>query len=149
MTTDWKAQEQKAWDDAPSWREAAERYHRDRAGRPLIVETDAEHLKRLRRLMRDNVSFGRAGDEIDRAARERYNEAPKATYDAIVYELRTYGLPQLKNPSCQRRLADLSAAQVKNVMASLQQWRGRYPNVCDELLATLATIYDARVMADA
>jgi hypothetical protein len=94
--------------------------------------------------MDDDVSLDRAWDEISRAARERYNEAPKATYDAAVYELRTYGLSQLKNTNCQRRLADLSTAQLKNLIASLQQRRGQYPNVCDELLATLATIYDAK-----
>jgi hypothetical protein len=76
-------------------------------------------------------------------------EAPYATYNAVVYELRTYGLAQLSKLNCQRRLSDLSAAQIKNVIASLQQRRGQYPNVCDELLITLATIYDARVMADA
>jgi hypothetical protein len=34
-----------------SWREAAEQYHRDRAGWPLIVEIEPEKLKLLRRLM--------------------------------------------------------------------------------------------------
>jgi hypothetical protein len=87
-------------------------------------------------------------EEINRAARDRYNEAPEAIYNAVVYELRTYGLPQLKNANCQRRLSDLSAAQVKNLMASLQRRRGQYPNVSDEFVGTLATIYDARVMAN-
>ena len=134
---------------APSWRDAAEQYHRDRAGRPFIVETDPEHLKRLRQLMSDRVSLDAAWAELNRLTRERYNEAPKATYDAVVYELRTYGLPQLNKPDCQRRLSDLSAPQLKNLIAGLQQRRGQYPNVCDELLTTLATIYVARVMADA
>jgi hypothetical protein len=111
--------------------------------RPL-VGIEPERAAFLRRLMDDDVSLGRPWDEISRAARERYNEAPKATYDAAVYELRTYGLSQLKNTNCQRRLADLSTAQLKNLIASLQQRRGQYPNVCDELLATLATIYDAK-----
>jgi hypothetical protein len=108
------------------------------------VEIEPERAAFLRRLMDDDVSLDRAWDEISRAARERYNEAPEATYNAVVYELRTYGLPQLNNPNCQRRLADLSTAQLKNLMASLQQRRSQYPNVCDESLATLATIYDAK-----
>src|SRR5262245_64079445 len=98
--------------------------------------------------MSDSVSHERAWNEITRAARERYNEAPKATYDAVVYELRTHGLPQLKNPNCQRRLSDLSIAQFKNLIASLQQWRNQYPKVSDELLTTLATIYDARIITN-
>jgi hypothetical protein len=140
----WKEIAAEAW-TSPSWKQAALEYHHARGGRTLIVETPPEDLARLRRLMSNDVSLER--DEINRAARERYNEAPKATYDAAVYELR-YGLPQLKNPNCQRRLSDLSAAQLKNLIASLQQRRGQFPNVSDELLTTLATIYDARVMSD-
>jgi hypothetical protein len=42
----------------------AAEYHRDRAGRPLIVEIEPEHLKRLRRLMDPATSLERAWDEI-------------------------------------------------------------------------------------
>jgi hypothetical protein len=143
---DWVAE---AW-NSPTWKQAAHKYHQARAGRVLIVETAPEDLAQLRRLMSDRVSHERAWNEISRAAREQYNEAPKATYDAVVYELRTCGLPQLKNQNCQRRLADLSIAQLKNVMASLQQWRSQYPNISDELLTALGEIYDdARMMSDA
>jgi hypothetical protein len=148
VTTDWKKVAEDAW-SAPSWREAAEQYHRDRAGRALIVETPPEHLAWLRRLLRDNVSLDYAWNELNRLAREQYNEAPKTTYDAVVHELRTHGLPQLSKPNCQRRLADLSIAEFKNLMASLQQRRSKYPNVSDELLTALATIYNARVISDA
>jgi hypothetical protein len=56
--------------------------------------SDSPHLAFLRHLMSENVSLERAWDEINRTARERYNGAPKATYNAVVYELRTYGLPK-------------------------------------------------------
>src|SRR5262249_54892280 len=102
----WKEIAAKAWSSL-GWKHAALEYHHARGNHTLIVETAPE---RLRRLMSDDVSHERAGNEISRIARERYNEAPEATYNASVYELRTYGLPQLKNPNCQRRLADLSAA---------------------------------------
>jgi hypothetical protein len=98
--------------------------------------------------MEPGVSLDAAWNELKRLALERYNEASKATYDAAAYELRTYGFQQLSNLNCQRRLADLSIAQIKNLMASLQQWRGQYSNVSDELLATLAEIYDARIISD-
>jgi hypothetical protein len=98
--------------------------------------------------MSDSTSLDYAWDELNRLARERYNEAPKATFDAVLFELRTYGLPQLSKSNCQRRLADLSIAQLKNLMAGLQQRRSQYPNVSDELLAALAAIYDARVISD-
>jgi hypothetical protein len=83
------------------------------------------------------------------AARERHNEAPEASYNAVAYELRIYGLPQLKNQNCQRRLADLSAVQLKTLIASLQQWRSQYRNISDELLTALGEIYDARMVSDA
>jgi hypothetical protein len=139
MTMDGKKIPTDAW-SAPSWRDAAEQYDRDRADRPLIVETDRKQLKRLHRLMSD-VSFERTWDEVTRFAGERHSEAPKATYDAVVSELRTHGLPQLKKQNCQQRLSDLSAAQIKAVMVSLQARRNQYPKVTDELLAVLAEIY--------
>ena len=49
--------------DAPSWRQAAVEYHRDRPGRLAVVEP--KRLARLRRLMADGVSLERAWQEIE------------------------------------------------------------------------------------
>jgi hypothetical protein len=144
LVGEWAAD---AW-NSPTWRQAAADYHRARAGHILIAEIPPEDLARLRRLMNDDVSLERAWAEINHAARERYNEAPEATYNAVVYELRTHGLPQLKNQNCQRRLSHLSTAQLKNLIASLQQWRSQYPKVTDELLTALGAICDGRMMAN-
>jgi hypothetical protein len=103
------------------------------------------HIHLLRRLMEPGISLDRTYGEISRAARGRYNEAPKATYDAVVYELRTNGISQLGEPNCRRRLGDLSGAQMKAVMASLQALRDQYPKVNDELLKALACIYTEKV----
>jgi hypothetical protein len=132
-----------AW-DAPSWREAARGYRDARGGRVLVAKIDSGRSQLLRRLMGDDISINRAWDEINSAARERCDEAPKTTYDAVEFELR-YGLSELSKRNCQRRLADLSVAQLKRLMVGLQQRRGQYPAVSDELLAALATVYDARV----
>src|SRR5262249_28299247 len=131
---DWKQIAAEAW-DSPGWRQAALEYHHARGSRTLIVETLPEDLARLRRLMSDSVSLERAWDEINRAARERYNEAPEATYNAALYELRTHGFAQLTEANCQRRLNDLSAAQVKTLIASLQRYRQQYSNISEALLA--------------
>lgn len=147
MTDDWKKVAAEAW-SAPSWKEAAAQYRQSRAGRPLIVETEATHLRLLRGRMSDKISLERTCAEISRAARERYNSAPEATYKATHYELRTHGIGQLGKPNCQRRLSDLSVAQLKTLMTSLQRCRGQYPNVSDALLAALAEIYDARTGPD-
>ena len=146
MTTGWKGIAADAW-ESPGWREAAREYHNVRGGHPLIVETPAEHLAQLRRLLCHGVSLNVACDELNRAARERSNEEPKTTYDAVVYEMRTYGIPQLSKPSCQRRLADLSATQIGTVMASLQATRNQYPKVNNELLKALGRITAKRLAA--
>lgn len=127
-----------AW-NSPSWKQAALEYHHAR-GR-AIAEVPSEDLARLRRLMSDEISIERAWNEINRAARERYDEAPEATYNALVYELRTHGVSQLNKPNCQRRLANLSIAQLKKLMVQLK----RGPNISDELLTALAAIYDSKV----
>jgi hypothetical protein len=49
--------------DAPSWREAAVEYHRDRPGR-LAVEIEPRRLERLRRLLAVDVSLERAWHEL-------------------------------------------------------------------------------------
>ena len=106
-----------------------------------------EDLTRLQRLIGSSVSLERAWDEINRAARERYNQAPEHTYKAVQYELRNHGLAQLKQAKCQRRLNELSPAQIKELIASLQRCRSQYPKISDELLTTLGAIYDGRMMA--
>ena len=117
----------------------------------LCRKADAEKKPRqdphilLRKLMEPDISLDRASAEISRAARERYNEAPEATYHAVVYELRTNGISQLSEANFRRRLCDLSGAQVKTVMASLQARRDQYPKVYDELLGALAQIYTEKV----
>lgn len=65
------------------------------------------------------------------------NEAPKATYDALFYELSTYGLSQLAKPTCQGRLAALSTAQLRTIIQALIRSRAKYPNITDELIAKL------------
>jgi hypothetical protein len=86
---------------APSWRDAAEQYRRDRAGRPFIVEADAEHLKRLRRLMSDNVSLYAAWAELNDS---RNRPTPKATIEAVMHAVRQRGLAALKEPATAERL---------------------------------------------
>jgi hypothetical protein len=147
ITDCWKKLADEAW-AAPSWREAARGYRDARGGRVLIAENDPGRLRILRRLMGNEITLNRAWDEMNRDVRDWYNEAPKTTYDAVEYELRTYGLSEFSKCNCQRRIADLSVAQLKKLMVDLQQRRGQYPAVSYELLAALASIYDAMVISN-
>jgi hypothetical protein len=63
--------------------------------------------------------------------------APQATFDALLYELRTHGLPQLRNPDCRRRLGDVSDAQLEDLIAALIRLQPNYYNITDELILAL------------
>src|SRR5262245_3422042 len=52
--------------DAPSWREAATEYHRDRSGR-LAVGIEPKRLERLRRFMAHNISLEHVYDSFQKA----------------------------------------------------------------------------------
>ena len=113
---DWKKVAADAL-NAPSWKEAAKQYHRDRAGRPLIVEIGPEHLKRLRRLMDPATSLERAWDEIGR----KNGGVPQATVEAFVFSLRSRGTKAVEESATKRRLFDLSEQQVIEVGNRLQR----------------------------
>src|SRR5262249_15422257 len=40
--------------------------------------------------------------------------APQSTYQALLWELREYGIAQLQKADCRRRLADLSTKQLRD-----------------------------------
>jgi hypothetical protein len=63
------------------------------------------------------MSVGALWDRLN--DQRRWSEAPRPTYDAALFELREYGIPQLAKPNCQRRLAMLSPKQLEDVIAAL------------------------------
>ena len=73
--------------------------------------------------------------------RERYGAA-RATVEAVMYELRTRGVAALSAPNCQRRLSELSAVQVRNVIERLDDLRPKYPAITDDLLLLIAELID-------
>ena len=117
---DWKALAAGAW-DPPSWKEAAADYHEARNGRPSIVEIEPEKLRQLRKLMDDGISLERVWDDINRAARARYNAAPQPTEEALMYSLRERGVKALAESATQRRLSKLSDAQMIEVGERLRR----------------------------
>jgi hypothetical protein len=104
--------------DAPSWREAAAEYHRDRSGR-VAVEIEPKRLARLRRLMADDISIDRAWHEL-----EADRTAPKATVDALMFSLRR-GINELTQPSTLRRLSMLDEYQLEDVCLRVQAFQQR------------------------
>jgi hypothetical protein len=49
----------------------------------------------------------------------RRDSAPQSTLGALNYELRSHGLGAFKRPNCRHRLAEVSAEQLRELMAAL------------------------------
>ena len=64
-------------------------------------------------------------------------DAPETTVNAVEYELRTDGEVSFAAPSCQSRLATLSAEQVLELIARLARQRPKYPAITNEVLSRL------------
>jgi hypothetical protein len=66
--------------------------------------------------------------------------APKTTYDAALWELRTYGVAQLAKENFRRRLSDLSTKQLRELTAALMRLRPQHSIINDELLLKLGDL---------
>jgi hypothetical protein len=133
---DWVAE---AW-NSPTWKQAAQKYHQARAGHVLIVETAPEKLAQLRRLMGDDVSLNAAWAEF---SDPRDRPIPKATIDAIMFDLRERGTKALEESATKRRLSELSEQQLIEVGNRLQQLR---PEIARAWTATeVQVLFEARI----
>lgn len=79
-------------------------------------------------------SLGRSSAELNR---RRHLDAPQATIEALLHELRMHGLAALSHPNCLRRLDDVSTAQLREMLARLIKLRPKYPTITDDLLLKL------------
>jgi hypothetical protein len=93
------------------------------------------HLDKLRQLMADEVTLDRAYSKIHR---EHFRgRAAARTVEALMLSLRERGTAALAEPQTRRRLATLSSAQVREVLARLIALRPSYPAIDDDLLFLL------------
>jgi hypothetical protein len=65
------------------------------------------------------------------------NRAAESTVEALMFSLRERGTAALAESETQRRLAALSSAQVRDIIARLIMSQPRYPAIDDELLHLL------------
>jgi hypothetical protein len=93
------------------------------------------HLDHLRALMADDVSLPHAIAEMQH--HRLANRAAASTVEALMFSLRERGVAALSERDCRRRLAELSTAQVRDVIRRLMVLRPRYPTITDELLFQL------------
>jgi hypothetical protein len=64
----------------------------------------------------------------------KLKEAASTTCDALLWELREYGLRRLKHSSTLRRLSQLSNKQLQNLIAALTRLQAKYPKTCSNQL---------------
>jgi hypothetical protein len=74
-----------------------------------------------------------------RRRRAQHGAAP-STVEAVMYELRTYGIAAIAGPNCRRRLSELNDAQLAEVIERLAKARGKYSAITDALLAQLSEL---------
>jgi hypothetical protein len=95
-----------------SWKKAARWYQENRQGRTLIVELDPRELKRLRRLLSNDISLDAAWRELN-APKNR--PTPQGTIEAIWLAVRERGLGALQEPATRERLARCDQAAVAEI----------------------------------
>jgi len=118
----------------------------------LLKAWDADFPKhdfgtgRLRRYSLDNFERACRRAEAERARQplpqappqSTAKRAPQSTYEALLWELREYGLAQLAKQNCRERLAALSTDQLRELIAALMRLRSRHLTISEELLQKLA-----------
>jgi hypothetical protein len=68
--------------------------------------------------------------------RKEFGAAP-STVEAVMYELRTYGIAAMAGQNCKRRLSELSPDQLVEVIGRLMNLRPKYPAITDQLIYVL------------
>jgi hypothetical protein len=125
------------WKDK-SWTEAALDYHKQRGQSRTVIEIEPARLRRLRRLLNDNVSFERAWHELH--ADHFRGRAAQTTVEALMYSLRERGTKALAEPDTKRRIGELSEEQLHEVGGRLQRLKPEIakPWTPDEVRSLLA-----------
>jgi hypothetical protein len=96
-----------AYWEGESWKRAARWYHENRQGRTLITEADPQQVRRVRRLLSNDVSLHAVWRELN-APENR--PTPRTTVEAIMWCVRERGLPALKESENIERLLRCDAA---------------------------------------
>jgi hypothetical protein len=139
---------------SPGWNRAAADYHAERkrgAAEPPLTgngfwgkwaEADRRAARRRRRhdlpANWETMSVGGLWRALNDPRRRA--DAAQSTYDALLYELRTYGIAQLAKPNCRDRLSSLSTRQLRELIAALMRLKPKYPAINDELLLKLGDL---------
>jgi hypothetical protein len=104
----------------------------DRLGQDQVQAVLRDAFHRVRR-----AAAAPPGGRAEIHSRWFSGRAAESTLEALMFSLRERGDAALTEPDSRRRLAQLSTAQVRSVIARLIAARSRYPAITDQLLLLL------------
>jgi hypothetical protein len=111
--------------------------HKDRAA---AAERQRQRA-RERRQQKAKDGFAKTEENAERTLHslppDYEGRAARSTVEALVFELRKHGIGQLQNSHSQNRLADLSDAQLQEVIDRLIKFSAIYPAITAELITGL------------
>jgi hypothetical protein len=116
-----KSKAESYWEGA-IWGTAARWYHENRQGRTLIFEPHPSQIKRLRRLLSNDVSLDAAYRELS-APENR--PTPQVTVEAIWHAVRERGLAALDEPATRERLARCDGAALVQIDQRITRLKAR------------------------
>jgi hypothetical protein len=108
--------------EGESWKKPARWYHENRQGRTLTVESRPSQIKRLRRLLSNDVSLDEAWPELN-ASESR--PTPQVTIEAIWHVVRERGLEALNEAATRERLARCDSAALAQIDQRITQLKAR------------------------
>ena len=76
-------------------------------------------------------------DHTMRGLRFERDGAAQSTVEAVMYELREYGIKQLRKTNTQRRLAEVSDRQLREVIGRLEKLQPKYSRITEALISML------------
>jgi hypothetical protein len=106
-----------SWDD-PSWKEAAADYQRSRGDRVSVVNYDPDHLDRLRALLGPKGSIEEAYRRINLWS---VHPTPQTPIEAILYDVRTFGVAALNKPANVERLSRCDEAAKEQINSRIKK----------------------------
>jgi hypothetical protein len=108
------------------------------SGTPAERKVLAADQKERERIKRTWDAANAKADRTSAGLPPQYDGAAQSTVEVLMYELREYGVDRLKKPYTRQRLADLSVAQVREIIERLIKLRPLHPSITDELIETLS-----------
>jgi hypothetical protein len=107
-----------SWGD-PSWKQATAEYRRSLGDRVSVVNYGPADLAGLRNILRPDVSIDKTWRRINHWSA---HPTPQTTIEAILYDVRTFGIAALNKPANVERLSRCDEAAKAQINSKSKSW---------------------------